>query len=63
VTDVRGTAVLIGCFAGFAGVAVLSLHCPLQNSAHIIVWHLGAMALSALCGMTIGMVLQRRASG
>ena len=33
----------VGFFAGLAGVAVLALFCPLQNTAHIIVWHLGAM--------------------
>jgi hypothetical protein len=43
----------VGCFAGLAGVAVLSLHCPIENSAHIIVWHLGAMALGGLGGAAI----------
>lgn len=40
----------VGFFAGLAGVAVLALHCPIQNSAHIIVWHLGAMVLAGLGG-------------
>ena len=43
-----------GFFAGLAGVAVLALHCPIQNSAHIIVWHLGAMVLGGLGGAIIG---------
>jgi hypothetical protein len=44
----------VGFFAGLAGVAVLGLHCPIQNSAHIIVWHLGAMVIGGLGGAVIG---------
>jgi hypothetical protein len=43
----------IGSFAGFAGVAVLALHCPIENSAHILVWHLGAMMLAAMAGIVV----------
>ena len=56
----RRTAILIGCFAGFSGVAVLALHCPLLDAAHILVWHLGAMAVSALAGAAIGFRLHTR---
>jgi hypothetical protein len=45
---------IAGFFAGLAGVAVLALHCPIQNSAHIIVWHLGAMVLGGLGGAVLG---------
>jgi hypothetical protein len=48
----------VGFFAGLAGVAVLALHCPIQNSAHIIVWHLGAMVIGGLGGAILG-ALQR----
>lgn len=44
----------VGFFAGLAGVAVLALHCPIQNSAHIIVWHLGAMVLGGIGGAILG---------
>ncbi len=44
----------VGFFAGLAGVSVLALHCPIENSAHIIVWHLGAMLLAGLGGTVIG---------
>ncbi len=44
----------VGFFAGLAGVAVLALHCPIQNSAHIIVWHLGAMAVGGVGGALVG---------
>lgn len=43
-----------GFFGGLAGVAVLALHCPIQNAAHIIVWHLGAMVLGGLGGAILG---------
>lgn len=59
VTNPGATSVLIGCFAGFSGVAVLSLHCQLLEAPHIIVWHFGAMAVSALGGLVIGRILQR----
>ena len=61
VTDRARTSVFIGCFAGFSGVAVLSLHCGLLNAAHIVAWHLGTITLGALAGFTIGaLILARR---
>ncbi len=61
VTDIGATALLISCFAGFSGVAVLSLRCPLQNAAHIIVWHLGAMLVTGLSGVAIGAIVRAKA--
>ena len=52
----------IGLFAGLAGIAVLALHCSLQNSAHIIVWHLGAMLLGGSVGALAGSLRRRTAS-
>ncbi len=43
-----------GFFCGLAGVGVLALCCPVQNSAHIIVWHLGAMVLAGFAGVMLG---------
>jgi hypothetical protein len=48
----------VGFFAGLAGVAVLALHCPIENPAHIIVWHLGAAVLGAFGGALAG-IFQR----
>jgi hypothetical protein len=42
---------------------VLSLKCPIQNAAHIMVWHLGAIAVSAVGGFAVGMVFDRARSG
>jgi hypothetical protein len=61
VTELKRTALYIACIGGFSGVAVLSLHCPLRNAPHIIVWHLGCIAVSALAGALIGHFLTRRA--
>ncbi len=45
-----------GLLAGLSGFAVLALHCPVQNMAHILVWHLGAMLVGAAGGALIGLV-------
>lgn len=60
VTDPRAAVVFIACFGGFSGVAALSLHCPIQNAAHIIVWHLGTVAVSALAGFAIFSFFHRK---
>jgi hypothetical protein len=52
----------VGFFAGWSGVAVLALHCPIENSAHIIVWHLGAMVLAGLAGALAGTLRRRTAT-
>ena len=61
VTDIGATALLISCFAGFSGVAVLSLYCTVQNASHVIVWHLGTMAVSGLSGVAIGAIVRAKA--
>lgn len=47
------TNTLYGLFAGLVGIAVLALHCPILNSLHILVWHLGAMLIAGLMGFII----------
>jgi hypothetical protein len=54
----RETTVLFGFFAGLVGVAVLALHCPIRNSLHCLVWHLGAMVLAGLVGLILGKFLE-----
>jgi len=58
----RETILLYGLFAGFLGIAVLALHCPVRNSLHFIVWHLGAMLLAGLAGLFLGRFLENRAN-
>ncbi len=47
-----------GFFSGLAGVGVLALHCRDLNSAHIVVWHLGAMVLAGAGGAVLGLYRQ-----
>jgi hypothetical protein len=39
-----------GTLAGLAGVAMLELHCPNFQAAHILVWHLSVLLLSSGLG-------------
>jgi hypothetical protein len=50
-------SLLLGSFAGLAGVAALALVCPYLNAPHILVWHLGPMVIGGLGGTAIGFVL------
>lgn len=60
VTDRWRTALVVSCFAGFSGVVVLALHCPILNTLHIVVWHLGTVAVSALVGLAIAALFPAR---
>jgi hypothetical protein len=50
----RETITLYGFFSGLVGVSVLALHCPILNSFHVLVWHLGAMVLAGVAGFFLG---------
>lgn len=50
----RETLTLYGFLAGLVGVSALALHCPILNSLHVLVWHLGAMLLAGLAGFFLG---------
>ncbi len=50
----RETITLYGFLTGLVGVSVLALHCPILNSPHVLVWHLGAMILAGLAGFFLG---------
>lgn len=39
-----------GMLAGLAGLAMLELHCPNFQAAHVLVWHLGVLLASAALG-------------
>ena len=49
---------IVAAFGGLTGVGVLALHCPLLNAAHIMVWHLGAIALSSVAGLLLVKLVQ-----
>jgi hypothetical protein len=51
-----------GILAGLAGVAMLELHCPNFQAAHILVWHTAVVPVSGALGALLGWALQLRAS-
>jgi len=52
-------AILGGGFAGLAGIGVLALHCAIFNASHILVWHLGVIAITTAAGAITGLMLLR----
>jgi hypothetical protein len=50
-----------GLLAGLAGTAVLEIHCPDRNVAHILVAHWGAALACAAAGLLAGAIVERRA--
>jgi hypothetical protein len=51
-----------GTLAGLAGVAMLELHCPNFQAAHVLVWHIAVLPVSAAAGALVGWALRLRAS-
>ena len=49
-----GAGVAAGTLAALAGVSMLELHCPNLEAAHVIVWHVAVVPLSAILGWTYG---------
>ena len=43
-----------GTLAGLAGLVMLELHCPNFEAAHVLVWHLGVLLMSAGLGSLWG---------
>ncbi len=46
-----------GALAGLMGIGVLALHCPIFNAAHIIVWHVAVLAVTAATGAVLALGL------
>lgn len=53
------TGVGAGLFVGLAGFSVLALHCPIQNAAHVTVWHGGAVLAGGIGGAIVGLIRER----
>ncbi len=49
----------LGVFAGVIGVTVLEVYCPNLNLYHILVWHLGVIALIGVAGLILGTAAQQ----
>ena len=57
----RASGVLAGMLGGLTGAAILEVHCPNFNNAHILVGHWGAAALGAGIGWLAGAIADKRA--
>lgn len=59
------TGAAIGFFAGLAGTTALEIHCPNIEAWHILVGHLGVVALCTVAGLLVGAAVDgaRRAQG
>jgi hypothetical protein len=51
---------LLGLLGGLGGVAMLELHCPNLEAAHVLVWHTLVVPMSGLAGALAGALLRRR---
>jgi hypothetical protein len=62
--DSISAGLVAGTLAGLAGVGMLELHCPNFQAAHVLVWHLGALLVSAglgaLCGWAVASTLRNQ---
>lgn len=56
----RTSGALAGLLGGLTGAAILEVHCPNFNSAHILAGHWGAAALCAGLGWLAGALADRR---
>ncbi|MGA2889203.1 MAG: NrsF family protein [Terracidiphilus sp.] len=47
-----------GTLAGLAGLGMLELHCPNFQAAHVLVWHIAVIPLSAAAGAFVALALR-----
>jgi hypothetical protein len=57
----RTSGALAGLLGGLTGAAILEVHCPNFDNAHILVGHWGAAALGAGLGWLAGVIADKRA--
>ena len=49
---------IAGALGGIAGVGMLELHCPNFEAAHLLVWHMAVVPLSAALGAFAGWLIR-----
>jgi hypothetical protein len=54
--------VVAGTLGGLAGLGMLELHCPNFQAAHVLLWHIAVIPLSAAVGAFLAWALRLRAS-
>jgi hypothetical protein len=52
----------IGTLAGFAGVAMLELHCTDLQTQHVLIWHTAVIPVTALLGLGVTQIMVARRS-
>ncbi len=62
VLDTRATGALAGLLGGLAGTALLEIHCPDLNGAHILAGHWAAALFGAAIGWLAGGIASRRSA-
>lgn len=58
--DRVGSALARGALAGLAGIALLELHCPNFETAHVLTWHLAVLPLSAAGAVLLARLTRAR---
>jgi hypothetical protein len=58
--DAVSAGLAAGTLAGLAGVGVLELHCSNFQAAHVLVWHVAVVPLSAAAGTSLAWMLRLR---
>ncbi len=53
------SGVMIGLLSGLAGLAALTLHCPVFEVPHVAVWHAAIIVVCAATGSVVSKVLSR----
>jgi hypothetical protein len=59
VTSRTAAGAALGGFAGTLAVTVLQFQCMRQQAPHLLVWHLGSLALAILTGALAGRIIGR----
>ncbi len=59
IVNYTGAGLMLGTLAGLAGVAMLELHCPSLELAHVAVWHGGVLLVCAAAGYLAGLAARR----
>jgi hypothetical protein len=57
--DLTTLGATLGAVAGLLSVAVLQFRCSLHDFGHLVVWHLGVLALATFAGALIGRLTQQ----
>ena len=45
-----------GTLAGLAGLAMLEIHCPILEAAHVMLWHVAVLAVASAAGMLLARI-------